>query len=416
VRALERFLESAAKQTTDGAAARITWDDVKQPPIPRMSPPSALPSGLAHIIARLEAAIGRHDGSDRRAAPSAGACYPYELLISAADRPVFGVVDLDRRRIVTRSSDSGAWDGAAFAYFLFGRPWLSVRKYGRRGYLYHLLDAGHAVLNLSLAAGHRRNGARLVDSRLIRQAGRQSIFRVGSLLAAGVLEADDGSAPLSTWVMQETASAIVHPPLDEIEEMLCPLLPPAPEPVQWQVAPEPDHVDLARGIADRHSAARLADAVSTDLIARTMKQCGEWFERLIPAFGMPTPRFRVFSRDPYVGEPLPDCDWIGRSLIGQTDLAGASTFIVMHSNVRDAAGDALTASTQRLIIASGIAGEIVYLVATRAGLGVTGIGGINPGLWAQLCGTPDDVLYLIAIGREMSGEKFDRTVADGSHA
>jgi hypothetical protein len=416
VRALERLLEAPATRPTESAVAPITWDDVKQPPIPRMSPPSALPTGLAHVVARLEAAIGRHDGSDRRAAPSAGACYPYELLISPADRPMFAIVDLDRRRIVTCSSDSGAWDGAAFAYFLFGRPWLSVRKYGRRGYLYHLLDAGHAALNLSLATADRRNGAPRMDGRLIRQAARQSIFRVGSLLAAGVLVGDEGSAPRSAWVMQETSSTVVHPPLDEIEETLCPLLPPAPEPMQLQLAPNPDHANLVEGIAGRHSAARFAHEVSADLIARTMKQCGEWFERLIPAFGVPMPGFRVFSRDPYLGEPLPDSNWIGRSLIGQTDLAAAGAFIVVHSKVRDAAADALTASTQRMLIASGIAGEIVYLVATRAGLGVTGIGGINPGLWAKLCGTQDDVLYVIAIGREMSGEKFDRTVADGSHA
>jgi hypothetical protein len=185
-------------------------------------------------------------------------------------------------------------------------------------------------------------------------------------------------------------------------------------PLHLHLASGSDKAELVEGIAGRRSAARLRGEVSADKLERTAQRCVEACAHLIPALGLPSPSIRVISRNAInFGTGLADTDWFDRALIGQTNFGSACTFIVVHSKIQDSIADVLSPSTQQLIIACGIAGEIAYLVATRAGVGVTGIGGINPGLWAELCGTSDDVLYLIALGNAENGEKFDATSVDG---
>jgi hypothetical protein len=49
---------------------------------------------------------------------------------------------------LVRAIDQESGISNADHILLIIRPWLSMRKYGSRGYLYNHLDAGHAAVNL----------------------------------------------------------------------------------------------------------------------------------------------------------------------------------------------------------------------------------------------------------------------------
>jgi SagB-type dehydrogenase family enzyme len=121
----------------------------------------------ASLAALLDAGYGSRDGN-RRAVPSGGALYPFELHVAA--RAVAGVPPgiyrYDQELHALEEHELGdPWpaleaacplpgllDGAAVVLLLlavFGRTRF---KYGLRGYRFALLEAGHVVQNVALAA------------------------------------------------------------------------------------------------------------------------------------------------------------------------------------------------------------------------------------------------------------------------
>ncbi|MBB4910649.1 nitroreductase family protein [Actinophytocola algeriensis] len=400
-----------SRTTSVTATEPIRWVEARQPPTYRPVRPEPLPAGLATVVARLEYAVGHRAGSTKRAAPSAGGCYPYELFVSpaSATEPVVGHVDLHQRWVTVPSGDQAGWAGDRFRYYLVGRPWFSVRKYGRRGFLYHLVDAGHAMLNLSLTSGtpDPDRPADAIAGRLAR--------RGGALLGFGVLDADDSGRTADGWVLRQATGPEPQNPLNDIEEITRGLLPDPPEPLRLALPPSPARTRLADAIPTRHSAAAFHGAVAAGELAEFVARFVELCDRIVPELGVPIPGFQVFSRHPGVGRPLPEKSWLTGALLGQSHLTGASAFVVVHARVEDAPTEALSVGTQRLITASGLVGEIIYLAASQAGLGVTGIGGFDPRLWATACATTEDIIYVLAIGREADGEKFDVTNPNGSH-
>jgi hypothetical protein len=390
----------------------ITWADVSRPNVPPVSRYSSVPAGAAAAVARLENAVGRRPGAAKRAAPSAGACYPYEILLAPAGEPALALVDLQQRRLLVRSAERACWDGDTFVYFLVGRPWLSMRRYGRRGYLYHLLDAGHAMLNLAVAAADSAPDLQ-VHQDVVRCAGEYAAARAASVLVMGLLDRGDPGDAGVLWLLQETTQ--LPAPLSDVESMITSVLPPTPPPVRLRFDDDPDVTRLAAALRQRHSASVLAAMPDTsglgDALARTEKLC----RRLLPLLGMPVPEMRVFSRHPGLGSALPATKWVTRAILGQLDLADASTFLVFHAKVPDKALGVLSPEAQRTVMACGMAGEIGYLVAAQSGIGMTGVGGFDPAMWAQQCGTEDDVLFVLAFGQELSGEKADVTGTVGNH-
>ncbi|MFD1047792.1 nitroreductase family protein, partial [Kibdelosporangium lantanae] len=352
--------------------------------------------------------VGLRPGSPKRAAPSAGACYPYEILLAPVDEPVVGVVDLVQRRIVIDGADRHRWTGDTdtYTYFLVGRPWLSMRRYGRRGYLYHLLDAGHALFNLSLTTVG--DAVRQLDS--MAYATGYALDRAGALLGVGMIRADGPSTAQPGWVTQERTTLEV--PVTDLESMITELVPPPPGPVY---VPQLTGV-LADALGRRRSAGAFGRDPGQQGLAEAVAEVQRLCERLVSAFEVPTPRIKVFSRQPDVGIELPDTVWLARALLGQQNLVNASTFLVIHGEIPDKSQVALSAEAQRALIGAGIAGEIGYLVAARAGIAVTGVGGFDPDQWARLCGTTDDVLFLLAFGIETAGEKRDVTSTGGNHS
>ncbi|MFD8705490.1 nitroreductase family protein [Kitasatospora sp. NPDC059648] len=111
-----------------------------------------------------------------RTTPSAGALYPFEVLVAFQDGHQYALYHYDAagcslRRlaavgrhevadILTAApppdpSAAGADETSrlpAAVVAVVARPWHAMRKYGRRGYLYTHLDSAHAATNIALAA------------------------------------------------------------------------------------------------------------------------------------------------------------------------------------------------------------------------------------------------------------------------
>jgi SagB-type dehydrogenase family enzyme len=136
-------------------------------------PPQRLPLELCQVSALLAAAQGAHRAGDRwlRAAPSGGALYPLELYplvfdVTGAARGAYHYDPYSHRlerlgpapagRVRAALVDETLLDRAALAVVVTSLFWRSRFKYGQRGYRFALLEAGHAVQNLLLAAAAMR--------------------------------------------------------------------------------------------------------------------------------------------------------------------------------------------------------------------------------------------------------------------
>lgn len=101
-----------------------------------------------------------------RTTPSAGALYPFEVLVAFQGADDYALYHYDvagcyLRRLATvsrqdivevLSSDPEEESLPAAVVAIVARPWKSMRKYGRRGYLYTHLDGAHAATNIALVS------------------------------------------------------------------------------------------------------------------------------------------------------------------------------------------------------------------------------------------------------------------------
>jgi SagB-type dehydrogenase family enzyme len=138
------------------------------------SPPEVPPSwtAVSHVLGlgygeRAGAVITKGRTLMRaRTTPSAGALYPFELLVALRGDETYELYDYEvagcclRRvakieldllaELLALPRDPAPQPDAVVA--VVGRPWNSISKYGRRGYLYTHLDGAHAATNITLAA------------------------------------------------------------------------------------------------------------------------------------------------------------------------------------------------------------------------------------------------------------------------
>jgi nitroreductase len=145
----------------------------------RMAPAAAAsrPPGQTVIAPALATALNLIDLGFTRtrggpagcyAVPSAGAVHPYEFFVIIAEegRPAVFYTDPLRRRVTRlRAPDSAGalLDSAGLSMpspsgaliVIVARPWLSIRKYGDRGYIYTQLDLAHVAVNLLGVAAER---------------------------------------------------------------------------------------------------------------------------------------------------------------------------------------------------------------------------------------------------------------------
>lgn len=111
---------------------------------------------------------------------------------------------------------------------------------------------------------------------------------------------------------------------------------------------------------------------------------------------------------------LPSTDEVARACMQQRALAGAAAILLLHVPRTSLAGAGSAAGAENLrelAFRCGALGQLLYLGAHRARVGVTAIGGFDTPLWRTLAGLPEDdeILYALLIGRpDDSGIKFDR--------
>jgi SagB-type dehydrogenase family enzyme len=96
-----------------------------------------------------------------RTTPSAGALYPFEVIVGIVGEGSY-LWDIEGRLVPCAMAPLMAEDLAAAGFvttpghnleavlILVARPWLSMRKYHRRGYSYCHLDVGHTATNLAI--------------------------------------------------------------------------------------------------------------------------------------------------------------------------------------------------------------------------------------------------------------------------
>ena len=127
---------------------------------------SVLSPDLAVAVDILGEAVHRTGPSGARRVPSAGAIFPYETLAlcraaAGGDSFAWGLFRVEGvagtctrvpisqaglRRLAATMPGGPAFEGCYL--IVMTRPWLSIRKYGPRGYLYTQLDAAHAAVNI----------------------------------------------------------------------------------------------------------------------------------------------------------------------------------------------------------------------------------------------------------------------------
>ncbi|MEU1422072.1 nitroreductase family protein [Kitasatospora sp. NPDC005751] len=445
------------------------------PAAPSESPaePAAAP-GLRLALSLLEegALTSRADRSRRshgaRAVPSAGAVYPYEFAVLTMENgaPAAFRVDADRRTCTRLATGDVAGalhastlaipgDGGAVIVTLT-RPWLSMRKYGDRGYLYTQLDAGHAAGNLLLATtGRGAPGTlRLRFPRLplsdLLEAG-ENCREVHSALLVPAAEADDawtrwtvhdgaardGHAPTwRSWLEQtcwdSLSARAEHPGTDGAPDALAPLAdlrdrrragggqPGLGDPSEWPklLATRASSKAFVPGTVPAADVWQAVSALSTPV--RTDLPAASPMGATLVLRSAEEPGQNAVH--PLTGEGarrtgrLPSADEVVRACMRQRTLAGAAAVVLLHAPrtaLTDSAGDSAAGAEdlRELAFRCGALGQLLYLGANRARIGVTGVGGFDAALWHTLAGLPesDEILYVLMLGRpDDSGVKLDR--------
>lgn len=387
------------------AGDALAWGDVIHPASPRSVRIEPLTGPVAGAVGHIARLAGRRRGATSRYVPSAGAAYPYEFLLVAPETGATALLDPARAQLVVRAGGDFPLDAPDYLCLLVGRPWLSMRKYGARGYLYHLIDAGHALFALALLDRADSAADRFPDGLPATPA--------GDVLGAGLVRAfDPHDGEADGWRLVATSTARLQAGRTEFEEQADRLRPPGPPgPVFFDRAGELPG-NLARFIPIRRSAAAFGRTAPPGYdLAAVLAQTREIAAVAVARLGLPMPSLHVVGELPDAA-PLPEGDLLA-GLSGQEHLLGAEAFVVFSA---PEGGDdtGIDASRQALLLAIGVVGQVLYLVAARHGAGITGVGGLAPDYWNRALPPGRQTLYLAALGRPVGGEKFD-ALYQGAH-
>jgi hypothetical protein len=422
---------------------------------------------VAHAVRIVEDALTKPGSGTGRCVPSAGALFPYDVLILSEDHraedhrgPSLYRMDLDRRRCVRLPVPRTAIEpvlrglrerasGPADHLLLLSRPWLSMRKYGPRGYLYTHLDAGHAATNLLGTALGR--GPATLRLRLPRQRIRDMV---------------DGVLPFREAHSAVSVAPGVHP---IAESPLSVLHQPAPSDTDWhgnlerfcwsliprelrddgEPAGSVVRAPLLRagalpgpGIGPgewpclahrRSSCTRFAPgSLSSDVLIEALSGLAVELPTDLPLAGnglrvtvaMAPGRTADACRAVLPGgdvrlvvsQRIGDPATISRLCMGQRHLGDAQVLVLLHIARR-----LVLAGPQALregLFRAAAAVQLIYLGATRAGVAVTAVGGFDAAALAGLAGIPrgEDVIYLVALGVAGDGaRKLDRLDVANAH-
>ncbi|MBY8845717.1 nitroreductase family protein [Streptomyces sp. SP2-10] len=457
---------------SEGRAADL-WARVALPaaaPEPPAEPVAA--PGLRLALSLLEegaltSRANRSCGSyAARAVPSAGAVYPYEFAVLVMENgvPTAFRVDVDRRicaRLAAGTRVTTALDASMLAIpenggalvITLTRPWLSMRKYGDRGYLYTQIDAGHAAGNLLLAAAGR-GAAGALRLRFPRET-LSELLEAGEncreIYSATLIPANPAGEPSTRWTVHDdtdrerrgptwrswlestcwdslagwtehSASAAlrtVAAPLARIRTGRRPagghsgLGDPSewPELIGTRASSKAFTGEPVSASAVWQAVSALSTPLQTDLPDASPLSATLVLRSTTEPEQNAVYRLHTGERQP---GSLPTTEEVARACMQQRALAGAAAILLLHVPRTSLAGAGSAAGTENLrelAFRCGALGQLLYLGANRATVGVTAIGGFDVPLWRTLAGLPEDeeILYALLLGRpDDSGIKFDR--------
>ncbi|MXP22785.1 hypothetical protein GIY30_15695 [Gordonia sp. HNM0687] len=382
----------------------INWDDLVALPPYSSSRSAPIVGALDRAIAEIDAAVGRNGDTARRFVPSAGALYPYDVVITDPEFCSAAVLDPVTRKLRVPENTPLPTDVDHYGWMVIGRPWLSMRKYGRRGYLYHLLDIGHALVNLGMRSGRDPLSARLRE----RSVGLSE--QLGGVPRAIGVIAPSASGAASGWVL-DIADPAAPRTRNEFEQTAVAIAP--------DQSPEP--LDLAGMRFDdtwpavsprRKSAPRFGAPGSVAEAEGCLDAAIASGRENLMRLNIAAPHLTMVGRaelDRYLPQ-----DELSVALAGQRHLCGPDAVVVMsaeqpHQNCVDP-------DRQRMLLAAGVIGQSIYLEATARRLGVTGIGGIDPRAWRPLLPPGHVAFYVVAVGADIAAAteaKLDALTAEG---
>jgi SagB-type dehydrogenase family enzyme len=404
-------------------------------------------------VGKALAVIGAGFPDALRSVPSAGAVYPFELYILAQEDDGAGLFHVDPARRVCRRIDAGTagWDAmglpslAADDAFLFvvSRPWLSMRKYGDRGYLYTQIDVAHLAANLVGIAGDVGFAAELrlgfarglvADTLDIGSRCRE----VHSVLHLAGGKPGDGTG----WAMRDARGAdaggdgpswleaacwtSLSPLLDRVdhEDAGVPAVGARPLTSLRSDFGEPFPTGAGWSVLSRNRRSSKGFAQSglgKPALWRAVAACqaplvtdvagGEvgltLLVRDVP--GQAPGVYPLTDAGADVPGVVASGEEIVHACMHQAHLRNAAAFVVLHAE-----RDALVAEgrgPRDTLFRVGALGQLLYLGATEAGAGVTGVGGFDAERWRRLVrlSVDQEPLYLVAFGADdAAGVKWDQ--------
>lgn len=415
----------------------------------------------------------------RRTTPSAGALYPFELMavVSAgAARSGNYLYDLEAGELRLHASEpltpgelgeSGflAPPGSAIEALLvlLGRPWLSMKKYGLRGYAYCHLDAGHTAANLALYAaslGHvPAVHLRFSRSALLRRLELEGLCREPLValsfsasqasvsrprpLARGVAEAapePPGAREMESW---ETVAAFTSIHAAMPPPVVPALTRPWAEPRQdGAVLPLPGRpsclapAEMKAVIFARRSARGFrSDPLSLEQLGallasiRTAELCcdaaAEPLEIGLTVVARSVAGLSgVFLYDPRahslieVDRQFSHGRGFARGCMRQVAGRTAAALLLIHAPIRPLVDRWGYSAFAELHFHAADLGQRLYLAAAETGVGITCIGGFDEVECARLgrLAAPREVFYVVACGvADEGGVKHDRLDVAYSH-
>ncbi|MGX7675483.1 hypothetical protein [Plantactinospora sp. DSM 117369] len=429
-------------------------------------------AGLRQALDLVGRGIFRGAGP-ARCVPSAGAIFPYDVVVlvrrTDGEEAKLFRLDFARRAAVLLPvpgdlvehllASPGPPSGAVTAdLIVLTRPWLSMRKYGHRGYLYAQLDAGHVSTNLlgtALDTGSATLRLRIPRRQIMDQLWGLLPYReVHSVVSIGPAPQATGQPAWSSFRQYLTPGSDNRCDLERycwsgiprqlVEGSGAPG-PVVDEPlIQPPVAGAGGAVPIRRGewgalsqlrrsckqfselpppgqaVAEAMGA--LATPLPTDVTRPTDDARNGGLQITLAAVPGPladacrAPALRA-GVNVVVSDRLTDREAVRYACMGQQHLSRAPAFVICHVKRHLLLAGADGQTVRDAVYRAATAVQLLYLGATRSSVAVTAIGGQDVAAWRQLVDLPEDdeLLYLLALGLDQAGmSKHDR--AELAHA
>jgi SagB-type dehydrogenase family enzyme len=383
-----------------------------------------------------------------RTSPSAGGLYPFEVLVTMSGPGARSTYQYDveggsLRPLLHGVSTAGgrAVPQAAAAIVLVARPWLSMEKYGLRGYIYTCLDVAHAAASITMGAlwAGLQPALRLRFARraVARELGLDGLCREPQavIALAGGPDGEGRAEPAPGGVegcgpcwREEAGAALPAPGGEELASwrVLEPVRayeasapPPAPGQATSLASPEggrPDggpSVRLAAAAAPpsilrdfgpvsqlRQSAKGfLASALTLGQLAEVFGQAGAALpvdcagpgkagvgvrllvaniEGLAPGVYTYVPEAHALQPlSRQPGEPGADDDDVVQACMGQPGVRHTALLVVLHTPLRPLIARRGPFGLAEIHFHAAHVAQKLYLGAARAGVGITCIGGFD---------------------------------------